>query len=59
MSMGGQFGVQLTGVIATLVWSGIATFIIAKVVQAMVGLRASEEEETHGLDMLPPGQRGY
>ena len=59
MSMGGQFGVQLTGVIATLVWSGVATLIIAKVIQATVGLRASEEEETEGLDIVTHGERGY
>ena len=57
--MGGQFGVQLTGVIATLVWSGVATLIIAKILQATVGLRASQEEETDGLDIVTHGERGY
>ncbi len=59
MTMGGQFGVQLTGVIATLVWSGVATLIIAKILQATVGLRASQEEETDGLDIVTHGERGY
>ena len=59
MTMGGQFGVQLTGVIATLVWSGLATLIIAKILQATVGLRASQEEETDGLDIVTHGERGY
>ena len=59
MTMGGQFGVQLTGVVAVLVWSGVATLVLAKILQATVGLRASDEEETEGLDIVTHGERGY
>ena len=59
LSIGGQFSVQLTGVIATLVWSGALTFVIVKVVGSVVGLRASTEEETEGLDVVTHGERGY
>ena len=58
-TIGGQFGIQLTGVIATLVWSAVLTFIIVKIVQALVGLRSSSEEETEGLDIVTHGERGY
>ncbi len=59
LTMGGQFGVQLTGVVAVLVWSGVATLVLAKIIQATVGLRASDEEETEGLDIVTHGERGY
>ena len=59
LSIGGQFGIQLTGVIATLVWSGALTFVIVKIVGSVVGLRASTEAETEGLDVVTHGERGY
>ncbi|HIM72058.1 MAG TPA: ammonium transporter, partial [Alphaproteobacteria bacterium] len=59
ISIGSQFSVQLTGVIATLVWSAALTFIIVKIVQALIGLRSSKEEETEGLDIVTHGERGY
>ena len=59
LSIGGQFGIQLTGVIAVLVWSGALTFVIVKIVNSLVGLRASNEEETEGLDVVTHGERGY
>ncbi len=58
-TIGSQFSIQLTGVIATLVWSAVLTFIIVKIVQALVGLRSSSEEETEGLDIVTHGERGY
>jgi len=59
LTIGSQFGIQLTGVIAVLVWSGVLTFVIVKIVQALVGLRASSDEETEGLDVVTHGERGY
>jgi Amt family ammonium transporter len=58
-SMASQFGVQLLGAIATLVWCGLFTFIILKIVGAMVGLRVSEDEETEGLDIVLHDETGY
>lgn len=58
-SMGGQLGVQLTGVVATLLFTAIVTFIILKVVDALVGLRVNEEEEIEGLDIVLHEERGY
>ena len=59
MTMGLQFGVQLTGLIAVLVWSLVASFILVKVVQAVVGLRVSDDEELEGLYVTSHGETGY
>jgi len=57
--MGGQVWVQFIGVAATLVYGGIATWIILKVVDVLVGLRVSEDEETEGLDIVLHDETGY
>ncbi len=58
-SIGSQLVTQAIGVVATIAWCGIATFIILKLVDAMVGLRVTEEEETEGLDLVLHDERGY
>jgi len=58
-TMGGQFLVQLLGIAATLLWSLVASVIIAKVVQAACGLRVDAETEEQGLDLRIHGERGY
>ena len=52
-----QVMIQLLGVGATLVWSGVLTFIILKVIDVVIGLRASEEDEREGLDVALHGER--
>ncbi len=59
MSVGGQFFVQLTGVVVTIVWSAIATLIIVYVTKALVGLRTAADDEIEGLDFTAHGERGY
>jgi Amt family ammonium transporter len=54
-----QFGVQALGAVATIIWCGLLTYIILKVVGAMVGLRVSEDEETEGLDIVLHDEQGY
>jgi Amt family ammonium transporter len=58
-SMGAQTGVQLTGIVATLLWSLVVSFAIAKAVQAFLGLRVSAETEEQGLDARIHGERAY
>ena len=58
-SIGGQLGAQFTGVIATIIYTAIASLIILKVVDAIIGLRVSEEEETEGLDIALHDEKGY
>ena len=59
MNMGSQVGVQLIGIIATVVWTAIATFVVLKVVDAITGLRVTDEQETEGLDITQHDERGY
>ena len=55
----GQVGIQAVGVIATWVFSFVGTFIIVKVIDAIVGLRVSTEEEIRGLDLSEHNERAY
>jgi len=50
---------QFVGVIAVVAFSGVATYVIGRVVAATVGLRASEKEEADGLDISIHEERGY
>jgi len=54
-----QLLMQFLGCVITLVYSGIATFIILKVIDAVVGLRVTTEEEITGLDLTQHGESGY
>ncbi|MEX7474799.1 ammonium transporter, partial [Acinetobacter baumannii] len=47
----GQLWVQVEGVLATMVYSGIATFIILKVIDLIIGLRVNSDDERMGLDL--------
>jgi len=58
-SIGGQLMVQGTGVISTLLYTGVMTFILLKIVGALVGLRVDDDEETQGLDLVLHDERGY
>ncbi len=58
-TMGGQALIQLTGLVAVLIWSVVVSFVIIKIVQAIVGLRVSAEVEEQGLDLSTHGERGY
>ncbi|MBE9560450.1 MAG: ammonium transporter, partial [Proteobacteria bacterium] len=59
MTMGSQLGVQLTGVIATIVFTAVVTYAILKLVDVLVGLRVTDEQETEGLDISQHEERGY
>ncbi len=54
-------GDQLIAVVATLLWSGVLTFVILKVLQLVIpgGLRVSEEDEETGLDLTQHSEVGY
>ncbi len=59
MNMGSQLGVQLTGVIVTIAFTAAATFVCLKIVDMLIGLRVTDEEETEGLDINQHDERGY
>ncbi|GAB6390085.1 ammonium transporter [Stutzerimonas marianensis] len=54
-----QLWIQFKGVLFTVVYTGIVTLVILKVIDAVMGLRVSEEEETIGLDLSLHNERGY
>jgi Amt family ammonium transporter len=58
-SIGGQVWIQLQGVVATLVWSAVVAFIAYKIVDLVIGLRVTEEEEREGLDISSHGETAY
>ncbi|WP_018124282.1 ammonium transporter [Desulfovibrio oxyclinae] len=55
----GQLWIQFVSVVATWAFCFIMTLIIFKVVDAVVGLRASEEDEVRGLDVSLHSETGY
>lgn len=59
VSIGQQIVVQITGILATVVWCGVVTFILLKLVNAIVPLRVTEEQEIEGLDLALHEERGY
>ena len=58
-SFGTQMTAQFVAVITTLVWSGVGSAIIYKVVDILVGLRVTVEKEREGLDVTEHGERAY
>ncbi len=55
----GQVVTQAYGIAATIIYCAVATFIILKVIEAVVGLRVDETTETVGLDIKLHGERAY
>jgi Amt family ammonium transporter len=58
-TMAGQVGVQLAGIAATALWSGVVTLVLLKLSRALAGLRVTGEEETEGLDTVLHNEKGY
>jgi Amt family ammonium transporter len=59
LAMGAQVWIQFKGVLITVVFVAIASYIILKIVDMIVGLRVTEEQETEGLDIASHDERGY
>jgi ammonium transporter, Amt family len=59
MTMGRQLGVQLLGIFVIGLYTLALTFVLLKLVDAITPLRASQEEETMGLDTSQHNERGY
>ena len=58
-SIGGQVWIQLQAVITTIVWSAVVSLIAYKLIDLVIGLRVSEEEEREGLDISSHGETAY
>jgi Amt family ammonium transporter len=59
VSIGEQLLTQVIGAVATAVWSGVATFVILKLVNLVAPLRVAAEQENEGLDLVLHEERGY
>jgi Amt family ammonium transporter len=59
MTMGGQVLVQFWGVLATAVWSGVLTWVLLKLTDALVGMRVEPDDEAEGLDTALHNEKGY
>jgi Amt family ammonium transporter len=54
-----QLMVQITGVVAVGAYTAIVTYVLLKIIDRITGLRVTAEEETSGLDVEYPNERGY
>ncbi|MBU2328939.1 MAG: ammonia channel protein, partial [Alphaproteobacteria bacterium] len=59
VTMGGQVMTQIYAVVVTLLWCGIGSFILYKIVDMVVGLRVTVEAEREGLDLASHGEAAY
>jgi Amt family ammonium transporter len=59
VSMGGQVWVQFISIVVTVVWCGVVSAILYKIVDAAVGLRVPVEAEREGLDLSSHGEAAY
>jgi ammonium transporter, Amt family len=57
--LGKQVFTQIKAVLLTLAWSGIGSAILYKVVDQIIGLRPTVDEEREGLDIADHGERAY
>ena len=58
-SIGTQLYLQFVGAGATIVYSGVLTFIIIKVLDSTIGIRVSPDDESDGLDIALHNERGF
>jgi Amt family ammonium transporter len=58
-SIAGQVWIQAKAVLTTIVWSGMVSVVAFKLVDLVIGLRVTEEEEREGLDISAHGETAY
>jgi Amt family ammonium transporter len=58
-SIASQVWIQFKAVLVTIVWSGVVSLIAYKIVDVVIGLRVTEEEEREGLDITSHGETAY
>jgi Amt family ammonium transporter len=58
-SIGAQLAVQALGVLAVGIWCALVTWGLLKLLDATLGLRVSDDQESEGLDVASHGERGY
>jgi Amt family ammonium transporter len=58
-SIAAQVWIQTKAVLTTVVWSGVVSIVAFKLVDMVIGLRVSEEDEREGLDITSHGETAY
>ena len=59
LNIGNQLWLQMQGVVATLAYSGVVTFILITVVDSLIGIRVTDDEETTSLDLSLHNEQGF
>lgn len=59
MTIADQFSVQLMAVVAVIIWTAIASYVVLKVIDVICGLRVNDEVERNGLDISEHEEKGY
>lgn len=59
VSVAAQLGKQAWGILLTVIYSGAVTFVVLKAISFIVPLRATDDEESQGLDVALHNERGY
>jgi len=58
-SVGAQIWAQVKSVLVTILWSGLVSFVALKIIDAVIGIRAAEDDEVKGLDVSHHEEAGY
>jgi len=59
MTISSQLGVQFVGVISTILYTAVATYVILKIIEPITGLRVIDDEEQQGIDISSHEEKGY
>ncbi|MBF0124906.1 MAG: ammonium transporter, partial [Magnetococcales bacterium] len=59
VTMASQVTIQLISIVATVIYCGVVSFVLLKLIDLLVGLRVTDEQETIGLDISLHDERGY
>ena len=58
-AMMAQLWIQIEGVLITIVWSGVVSFVLFKLIDMTIGLRVDQDTERQGLDLTSHGEQAY
>jgi len=59
MTISSQLVVQFVGVVSTILYTAVATYVILKIIEPITGLRVSDDEEQQGIDITSHEEKGY
>ena len=59
IAIGAQVSTQAIGIVSSIVYTAVVTYVILKVTEALVGNRVDDEDEMQGLDLVSHDERGY